>query len=177
MAVFLYAFWIFIKYVFNAKVRITDDLQELYDIPQLGTIPAKPDKKRFLGNIDAVISRLRNRNKRVFSKEESVQLAQVAVKISALKEDMTQLYFVGCDLKNSAMEVCETMKEGLSKENIQVHILNNILYDAQALNEIKDAKGVVLVEKAGSSLYEEILREKELLERQGVQVLGGVLVE
>ncbi len=176
LAAFLYAFWIFMKYVFNARIRLTDDLQALYDIPQLGVIPAKSDRKRFLGNIDAMILRLRNRNKRIFSKEESVQLAQVAVKISALKENMTQLYFVGCDLKNEALEVCEIIKDGLSKDNIQVHILNNILYDAQALNEIKDAKGVVLVEKAGSSLYDEVLREKEILERQGVRVLGGVLV-
>lgn len=38
-------------------------------------------------------------------------------------------------------------------------------------------QGVVLVEKAGSTLYNEVVGELELLKRQDITVLGGIIVE
>ena len=38
-------------------------------------------------------------------------------------------------------------------------------------------QGAVLVEKAGSTLYNEVVSELELLKRQDVRVLGGIIVE
>lgn len=55
-------------------------------------------------------------------------------------------------------------------------ILNNILYDAAALKGLKSARGVVLVETAGSTLYTEINQELELLKRENIEILGGILV-
>ena len=39
------------------------------------------------------------------------------------------------------------------------------------------AKGVVLVETVGVTLYDEIARELELVRRQGIPVLGCIVVE
>lgn len=44
------------------------------------------------------------------------------------------------------------------------------------LGELEGAKGVILVENAGSTLYSEIAEELELLKRQGIKALGGILV-
>lgn len=52
-----------------------------------------------------------------------------------------------------------------------------MLYDTAAMEQLNTMKGVVLVEKAGSTLYEEIAKELELLARQGITVLGSVVVE
>lgn len=38
-------------------------------------------------------------------------------------------------------------------------------------------QGAVLVEKVGSTLYNEVAGELELLKRQGITVLGGIIVE
>ena len=45
------------------------------------------------------------------------------------------------------------------------------------MNELEDAKGVVLVESIGSTLYNELAEELELLKRQQIIILGGVLVK
>lgn len=37
--------------------------------------------------------------------------------------------------------------------------------------------GVVMVEKAGSTLYNEVANELALLKRQDITVLGGIIVE
>ena len=73
------------------------------------------------------------------------------------------------------MEVCETIKEELAKDGIQTEILNNVLYDAQAMCSLEGIDAAVLVERAQSTLYTEIGKEKELLRRQGITILGGII--
>lgn len=177
MAAFLYAFILFMIYIFTAKVRSTDNLQELYNIPQLGMIPADKKHKKIFDFVDRWILSLRNRNKRQFISEEALGLASVAIKMSAGKESLSEICLVGCGLKERSLDVCEKIKTQLKEENIHTDILNNVLYDAQAMGELEKAKGAVLVEEAGSTMYQEITGELEILNRQGIKVLGGILVE
>ena len=84
---------------------------------------------------------------------------------------------MGCDLKAGAEAVCRKLEVMLKQENITAVILDNVLYDAAAMDELENAKGIVLVEKAMSTMYDEISRELELASRQGIKVLGGIIVE
>lgn len=176
-AVFCYTFYIFIVFIFNTKIRTTESLQQLYSIPQLGLIPDGGKKKKFMGVIDEWILSLKNWNKRKFSEEEAIKLASVAVKLNVEREALNSVYLIGCDLKDRTVFVCEQLIESLERDNIQVSVLNNVLYDAQAMSNLENAKGVVLVERVGSTLYDEINQELELLNRQGIKVLGGIIVE
>ncbi|MBD5551432.1 MAG: hypothetical protein HDQ96_09670 [Lachnospiraceae bacterium] len=177
MAVFLYAFVLLLLYIFNTKLRPEDNLQELYDIPQLGTVLGEKKRKKVLGIVDEWILSLRNRNKRQFMPEEALELAGVAVKMAAGKEELHEICLIGCGLKGQPLDACEKMKAWLEKEGIQVKILNNVLYDARMMEELEKAKGAVLIGGAGTTLYNEIVEELGLLGRQGIKVLGGILVE
>lgn len=44
-------------------------------------------------------------------------------------------------------------------------------------SRLHEEKGVVLVEKASSTWYNEVTKEIELLKRQDIAVLGGIVVE
>lgn len=175
-SVLIYGFYVFAVYIFNTKIRATDHFQQLYAIPHLGLIPAKKDKRKVFGFVDSWIESLRNRNKRKFTLEEAVSLASVAVKIAAERNEDKSVYLLGCDLKDQALSVCEQIRDNLKKDNVQSVILNNVLYDASAMDNLKNAKRVVLVEKAGATLYTEIEQELELLKRENIQILGGIIV-
>lgn len=177
LAAFVYAFLLFVVYILNTKLRSTDNLQEIYGIPQFGLIPAQKEQKKPFGFVDEWILSIRNRNKRNFTKEEASNLINVAVKMSVEREVLNMIYLVGCDLKGRTMEVCQQLKESLQPDNIQVDILSNVLYDAQAMGKLENAKGAVLVETAQSTLYDEIYQELDLLKRQEIKVLGGIIVE
>ncbi len=177
LGAFVLLFWYFMVYILNGKLRASDNLQDIYNIPQLGQIKGALAKKKLFGFVDNWIISLRDYNKRKFTQKEAIELATAAVKIAASKEGLDAVYMVGCDLKANALEVCEQMKAQLSKENICTEVLNNVLYDAQAMSDLEHAKGVVLLETVGSTLYSEIAQELELLKRQGIHVLGGILVE
>ncbi len=177
IAAFFYAMVLFVGYIFNTKVRATDNLQELYDIPQLGMIPAEKEDKRLLSFVDKWILSIRSWNKRQFTPGEALELTAVAAKMSAGKEAIEKICLIGCGVKEGSLNVCEEIKHRLAKDNIQVDILNNVLYDAKMMEELESAKGVILLESIGSTLYNEIAAELEILKRQKIKVLGGILVE
>lgn len=116
---------------------------------------------------------LRHYGKREFDAEQSMELAFAAVKIAAIKNKLSNVCLMGCNLSAGADNVCENLKTALEKEGIHVTVLDNVLYNAESMEKMDAVTGVVLVEKAGSTLYNEISDELALLQRQDITVLGG----
>lgn len=171
---FVYAGILFLIYIFNSKIRVSDELQSLYHIPQIGVV-VKDSKKKFI--LDKWVDDLRHYGKRKFDAKQSMELAFAAVKIAAVKNKLNTICLMGCNLEAGAGSVCENLKTALEKEGINVTVLDNVLYNAESMEKVEAMTGVVLVEKAGSTLYNEIANELALLKRQDITVLGGIIVE
>lgn len=171
---FVYAMILAMGYIFNTKVRVSDELQQIYGIPQIGLVVKESGKKLFL---DKWIDSLRNHGRRKFTAEQSMELAFAAIKIAAVKNGQNSICLIGCNMNAGAGKVCESLKAALEKEQIRVTVLDNVLYDAEAMEKVDAMQGAVLVEKAGSTLYNEINDELALLKRQEILVLGGIIVE
>lgn len=171
---FVYAMILAMGYILNTKVRASDELQQIYGIPQIGLIVKDSGKKLFL---DRWIDSLRHYGKRKFTADQSLELAFAAVKIAAAKNGLNSICLMGCNMSAGAGKVCENLKAALEKEQIRVTVLDNVLYDAEAMEKMDAMQGAVLVEKAGSTLYNEINDELALLKRQEIPVLGGIIVE
>lgn len=175
---FGYVFVIFLLYIFNNKLCTTDNFQDIYNIPQLGSIVDEANrKKKVFGFVDRWILKLRYRNMRGFTTEEAFNLAAVATKMAVKKQDMNKVCLMGCNLAGDTLKFCEQIKERLMAEGTSVQILNNVLYDAEAMEKLADMQGAVLVETVGSTLYGEIIKELELLNRHNIIALGGIIVE
>lgn len=172
---FIYAGYYFVMYILNGSLRSVDELQKLYHISQFGVIVQEKEVPK--NKLDQKIDALRNWNKRRLSREQSVDLTATAIRISARKQELSAVCLAGCNLEAGADAVCLALKERLENENIKVKILNNIIYDSAMMGELEDVKGIVLVEKAMTTLYDEIARELELISRQKINILGGVIVE
>lgn len=171
---FIYVVVLCMQYIFNTKIRVSDELQKLYGIPQIGLVVKESGKKVFL---DKLVDSLYHYGKREFSAEQSMELAFTAVKIAAMKNGLNSICFMGCNMSVGAGAVCESLKVALEKEHIKVAVLDNALYNAETLEKVDTMQGAVLVEKAGSTLYNEIVSELDLLKRQEIPVLGGIIVE
>ena len=171
---FVYALVICMVYIFNTKLRVSDELQSIYGIPQIGFVVRESGRKVFL---DKWVDSLRHYGKRKFTAEQSMELAFAAIKIAAVKNGLNNICLMGCNMSAGADKVCESLKAALEKEQISVSVLDNVLYDAEAMEKMDAMQGAVLVEKAGSTLYNEVAGELELLKRQDITVLGGIIVE
>lgn len=177
IAAFGYGFVVFLLYIINNKIRVIDNIQDIYDIPQLGTISGQDEKRKLFGFIDERIKAFRSGSKRRFPREDAVRLSAAAIKLAVTKGGLHTVHFVGCDLKNQTAAVCDELKAILNKDHIEVKVLDNILYDAGTLEELSGAEGVILVERAGKTMYDEILQELGVMKRQEIPVLGGIVVE
>ena len=171
---FVYAVVICMVYIFNTKLRVSDELQSIYGIPQIGLVVRESSRKVFL---DKWVDSLRHYGKRKFTAEQSMELAFAAIKIVAVKNGLNNICLMGCNMSSGADKVCESLKAALEKEQIGASVLDNVLYDAEAMEKMDAMQGAVLVEKAGSTLYNEVAGELELLKRQDIRVLGGIIVE
>ena len=171
---FVYAGILFLIYIFNSKIRVSDELQSLYHIPLIGVV-VKNSKKKFI--LDKWVDDLRYYGKRKFDAKQSMELAFAAVKIAAVKNKLNTICLMGCNLEAGAGSVCENLKTALEKEGVNVTVLDNVLYNAESMEKVEAMTGVVLVEKAGSTLYNEVANELALLKRQDITVLGGIIVE
>lgn len=171
---FAYAVVICMVYIFNTRLREADELQSIYGIPQIGLVIRESSRKIFL---DKWVDSLRHYGKRKFTTEQSMELAFAAIKIAAVKNGLNNICLMGCNMSAGADKVCESLKAALEKEQISVSVLDNVLYDAEAMEKMSAIQGAVLVEKAGSTLYNEVASELELLKRQDIRVLGGIIVE
>ena len=177
LGAFVYVFWTFVRYVLGDKLQAADLLDELYGIPQLGCIPDEGSKKRLFGFMDQWILALRYRNQRKLSQTEALKLTAAMVKMAAQREQTNEICFIGCGIEGNTLQICWQLRDMLEKENLAVHVLGDMLYNVEGMKKIRAAKGVVLVETEGVSLYAEIAREIEMLKRQGAGVIGGIIVE
>lgn len=177
LAAFAYAFILFLQYVLNGRLCASDRLPDLYGIPQLGVIPGQGGQKRMSGFVDQWLLSLRDHDRRRFTKEEALRLSVTAVRMAAVKEGTESICLAGCNLDKDTLEICEAVKEQLAKEDISCTVLDNVLYDEEAMCRLEEVKGAVLVARVRYALYSEISQELELLERQGIVVLGGIILQ
>lgn len=176
LAAFLCAFYYALKYLFETKLRSTDDLQELYEIPELGHVLYNTGNKKRFDLLDRKISNIRNYGKRQFSVDETMELAIAAIRMAAERKGLQKISMIGCGMTDESLAVCRQLIDRLGEQGVTVELLNNVLYDAASLQRLTEVKGAVLVGIAGETFYSELLEEKELLERQEIEKLGVVLI-
>lgn len=174
---FIYAFYICLQSITNNKVKVKDDLQDVFGISQLGIIYKDPQNRRLFSFVDYWVMRLYYRNRRKFDKKDSLEYTKVAIQMAVRKNALNQIFFVGCGMTEETKRLSHLLKDELKENNIEVEIADNILYNAQSMKKMENAKAVVLVETVGKTMHQEILQEIQILNRQNIIILGGIIVE
>lgn len=164
-------------YLFNNRLRLEDDFEMLYGIILLGNVILKDKKKKkWLGCIDNFFNKMRHLNKRYFEEDEAVSMVAAGIKIASKKKNATKVYVTGATIGETEKHVIEKLKNELKKTNVELVAGKPILYDAEALEQSAECGFVVLLERAGASLYKEIAEEIDICQNQGMEILGTVVV-
>ncbi len=164
-------------YLLNRTLRLEDDFERIYDVKLLGNVVIKNEtKKKWFGFIDSFIERMRHLNRRYFTEEEAVPMVAAGIKIGAGKLNVSRVYVTGAAFGKEEKQLIEQLKKELKKTDVELIAGKPILYDAEALEQSAEIGYVVLVERAGVSLYGEVAQEIEVCAHQGTKVLGAVVV-
>ena len=106
-----------------------------------------------------------------------VEMIYVGVKLAAEKSNINSVYVTGAGLAENHTPLLDEVIAKLKKDGIEVEMGKSILYYAGALEQSVKVGNVLLLEKAGQSLYQEIQREIEICSQQELNLLGAVVVE
>lgn len=140
--------WVSI-YVMNNKVRGVDNFNTLYGITHFGVIE---------------------------SQNKGIELIITSVKLSLIKNSLNEVYLVTGHEDAAVDKACSLMKEAYEKDGIKVEVLVDILKNAASMERLASIENVVLLEKAGMAKCMDIKEEIDLLKRQDINILGGIIV-
>ena len=171
----MYFFLWAVIYVLDSHVKASDDMLSLVNVPQLGRITTVKEPG-FI--IDKLLFRLKHHGQRIFTADKSVELLASNIAVNAKKKDITSITIVGCDLEKKSNEYCMQLADSL-KNNHQVdaNVLDDIVYNQEAVESLGASKSVVIVETVGNTLYSDLDKEVKLIQQLDIAVLGGVIVE
>ena len=173
----IYALMVAVNYIFSTKIKVADNLTDMYGIAQLGKIMKTIPEKRLFRKLDLCIYRIQSRSKRIFSEAESINLAISSVKIAAKKNELSKILCIGTSWNEKMLQIAEKMRVALEKEEIEMVLINNVLYDSESMEQLDGAEAGFLLEGIGVAFYDEIQKELELLGRQDIMCLGIVSVD
>lgn len=170
-------FVIVLMYLFNSRLRLEDDFEMIYGVKLLGSVIIKDEgKKKWFAFLDQFFIKMRHLNKHYFTEAEAVSMVAAGIKIGAKKFGTTKVFVTGAVVGKEEKSVIEQLKKELKKTGIELVQGKPILYDAEALEQSAEVGCLVLVERAGASLYDEVAEEIEVCMHQGAKVLGAVVV-
>lgn len=172
---FVFAGIYLISYLLNLKLHYTDDLGVMYGISRIASVP--DDKKWNRSAYAGWLRSIRDRGKRAFTRDKAVELAGAGIRELMNKKEIESVCIIGCGMEEKTADIRDGIVKALSAANLKAEAIDNILYDAEAFHRFCSYEGVVLFEKAGGTLYDEIKQELNKISEQGMILLGAVIIE
>ena len=151
VGLFIVAVILALKYILTPVLKTEDDLRVAFRLPIIGSISSSSDT--------------------------STALIYSGIAACAQRAEAKKIYLVSSsddEVITSNRNKMSSMFEG---KEISVIAGGSMLTDPSVIDEIVTSDGVILFEKIGKSLYEDIAREIELCNNYGVQVFGTVVIK
>ena len=148
--VFLSAMYIALKYVLSNKLKTTDDIRNAFRLPVIGTVKEK-DKS-------------------------AITLVCSGINACMKNADAQKVYLLGSGHSAACEELKKTVSEKFTDEKYSVMAIDSILSSPESVDRVVDSDGVILFERIGESLYDDIAREIEICSNYGVKILGTVVI-
>lgn len=173
----LAACYILFPYVFGNKLQVSYEVSDNFGITLLGIIGNGDRKKKLLGIIDQKIYNFFRKDNKQISFEENIQMIGTKINIANEKENLRKIFITGTVETSEINIIKNQIADLISNKQIDVKIGDSILKDGQALKKLSETDGVILVEKTGDSILDDIYTEIELCKNYDVFVIGTVVLE
>lgn len=167
----------FLYWIGSGKLNSADELQQNIPMKILGVVEDREEKKAF-GIIDEFIYKLKKRNKKCLNLEQTFKMILSEITVTAKKKDIQNIYVTGTEIERLNLQsFLEKLKQTVEKSGINLIIGQCINSDAEAFSEMISIGNAILVEETNVSIYQEIVKELQICEEQGVNILGSILIE
>ncbi|MBR1649670.1 MAG: hypothetical protein IJ691_00730 [Lachnospiraceae bacterium] len=170
---FVYALIICIGYIFNGKVKDSDDFERLFGIKTIGKIYGAGDKRANKKGIDSAIYSLKRRGRKPIVQSSAEKMVAINSAALASKEETKNVAIISGDF--DAAGLIERIKETITTEEKNAEIFESLLYSSTEAQELKNVDSAIIVIRAKKSRYNETEEMLKILENRGIKILGGVM--
>ncbi len=158
----------FIIYIFANKLDEEDDIESIFGTFFIGSVPGKEYGK--------LLYNLRKIGKKKINYDESINLVNSKIHMSANKDNYKIIGIVGTQIKDDSEKTAKDITEKLKQNNIDAVIIDNPFFNADALSKLAGIEHAVLLEQTGFANRREIMDEIELLNNLGIHTEGMVTI-
>lgn len=170
---FLYALIICIGYIFNGKVKDSDDFERLFGIKTIGKIYGAGDKRANRKGLDGAIYSLKRRGRKPVVQNSAEKMIAINSAALASKEETKNVAIICGDF--DAAGLIERIKETITTEEKNTEVFESLLYSSTEAQELTNIDSAIIVVRAKKSRYNETEETIKILENRGIKILGGVM--
>lgn len=158
----------FVIYIFANKLDEEDDIESIFGTCFIGSVPGKEYGK--------LLYNLRKIGKKKINYDESINLVNSKILMSANNENYKIIGIVGTQIKDDSEKTAKDITEKLKQNNIDAVIIDNPLFNADAVSKLAGIEHAVLLEQTGFANRREIKDEIDLLNNLGIHTEGMVTI-
>ena len=170
---FVYAFVICIGYVFDGKVKDSDDFERLFGIRTIGKIYGAGDKRANKKGLDGAIYSLKRRGSKPVVQNSAEKMIAINTAALVTKEEAENVAIICGDF--DAAGLVERIKETITAEEKNAEVFESLLYSSTETQELENIDSAILVVRTKKSRYNETEEMIKLLENRGIMILGGIV--
>lgn len=169
------AFIIFMNMI-SDKVIDFKDLYFRFNLRILGSIN-KPHKKRIFRSVDRLIAKIIGGNKQP-GDDEAVKIITMNVKAICELNNIVKgnILVTGTISSEKIRKVQQLLAANLKEPAYQFVSSDNISYNADTIEQMKNCDAVIITEEAGSSSFTEISKQMVYLNNYEKTILGVILM-
>ena len=177
LGVFVVLFVVAMGYILNKKLRYEDNYERTFGIKLLGMISgSSSNKKKIFAFVDRWIWKKRHANMHKFTSGEEEDMVVSNIKLLAKNQEASKVYLTGATISQVGEDIVDTFAKRLGKDGVELVVGKSIIYNADALEDASEVGCIVMIDKVGEVLYNEIYSMLDCCEAHNIKVLGGVVV-
>lgn len=175
VGLFLSVLCLMVYYIGTGTLRDTSDFENL-SVNVLGEVDDESKKHKLLGKVDEILHNLQYRNEKGMTEEQRIEVLSAAVAIKCEKKDIHDIFFMGENKEGIENNAVQKLVGSLEKKNIVVHVGENLIRNAEALQKASQIKNIIMIGIEDRSCFDEIKEMVRICNDQEFNILGGILV-
>lgn len=172
---FLSVLVLVVVYCMSSKLQSTEQFEEEYGMRLIGRVAVPTGKGKLFGFLDRFIWRLEEGAYANIPEEEQVKIVSANLKAAiSSEESLKKVMLAGTIAEKDAEAFCKKLTKDI--EGVTFSAYKQPIFNAEAVEELKDFDAVVFLEKKGLSTSKLIKQEREQAVLRSVHVLGTIVL-
>ena len=167
-----------LQYLFNTRLRVTEDAAACCRTPVLGVfLPEIIEKKRMFSFVDRWICALFGKTRTSVSKETMQKIIETKLTTALESLNLQSVFLVSSQADSACGKIRKDLKKIIGQDGVSVTEGDKVLENPDSLQAMLNATGIVFVERLNVSRYSDLREIASLCEQYQKKVLGCVVME